>query len=56
MTPAELRAWRSRMGLEQITAAKLLGIGRRTYQRYEGGEVEPPRFLEFACRYLEKHH
>jgi DNA-binding XRE family transcriptional regulator len=39
MTPADLKAWRLRLGLTQAEAAQLLGVGERTYQRHEEGMI-----------------
>jgi hypothetical protein len=39
MTPANLKAWRLRLGLTQAEAAALLGVGERDYQRHEEGMI-----------------
>ena len=37
MTPADLRAWRTKMGITQDKAAKLLGMSPSNYKDLEGG-------------------
>lgn len=60
MKPDELRAWRERFGLTQQQAADRLPAGpnpdaaRRTWQRWEAGENEPPLMLLRALRDLER--
>ena len=39
----ELKAWRSRRGVTQEEAAKLLHVPRRTYEGWECGDHEPAR-------------
>jgi DNA-binding XRE family transcriptional regulator len=39
--PAVLKAWRGRKGITQKEAAEVLGVGMRTYQGWEQGEVNP---------------
>ena len=43
---------RTEWGLSQETLAKHLGIGRRTLQRWESGEADPPakRLFQWAAR------
>ena len=37
--PAEIKALRERMRLKPIEAAKLISVSRRTWERYEYGEL-----------------
>jgi transcriptional regulator with XRE-family HTH domain len=46
MTPAHFKSIRRELGLSQRAAARFLGIGFRTLQRYESGEYVVPRVLE----------
>jgi hypothetical protein len=43
MTPAKLRAWITRSGLNTYTAPAVLGVSRRTLMRYLSGEIETPK-------------
>lgn len=36
---------RRRAGLTQERAAEILGISRRTLQRWEAGQIRPPRWV-----------
>ena len=66
MTPAELTAWRSRLGLTAKAAAEALGLSINGYAAYERGYVEMtalgcngkaqrpiPKHVEYATAYLE---
>lgn len=53
MTPADLTAWRDRMGLNQTRAAIALGISRNALIAYETGKQQPPRYVELASKWLE---
>lgn len=59
MTPAELMAWRKRLGLTQVQAANALGLSHRMYRYYEKGDredgrrVRVPRAVELAAQQLE---
>jgi transcriptional regulator with XRE-family HTH domain len=56
MTPADLKAWRERLGLTQAEAAHLLGVGHRAYQRHEEGGVfckTPPGYADAATYGVE---
>lgn len=37
----DFEKWRNKHGLNQAQAAKWIGISRRSWQRYEGGESIP---------------
>lgn len=50
----ELKSIRLEKGLTQEQAAKLLGVSRRTYIKYENGEVKLNEIkLKFLCQTLE---
>ncbi len=60
MTPADLLAWQTRMGLSGRAAAKLLGVSAATYQDWVSGKsrstgkpVQPSRLVALACAALE---
>lgn len=42
MSGVDLIQARREARLSQIEAAKVLGVSRRTYQRWEAGETQPP--------------
>ena len=50
MTAADLRAWRSRLGLTQARAAELLGVHAITLCRWETGHLPLPPMLKLACQ------
>jgi transcriptional regulator with XRE-family HTH domain len=58
MTPANLTAWRQRLGLTKAQAAEALGISYSMYRYYEAGRredgrsVEIPRAIALACSAL----
>jgi hypothetical protein len=49
------RAWRRRMRLSQILAAKALGRSPRQMRAYDHGEQEVPRTVRMAMRAFEEH-
>lgn len=53
MTPADLTAWRDRMGLNQTRAAIALGISRNALIAYESGKQPAPQYVELAAKWLE---
>jgi DNA-binding transcriptional regulator YiaG len=53
MTPADLAAWRRRMGWPQPKAAAALDTPLGTYRRWEQGRNDPPALLGLLCRYVE---
>lgn len=53
MTPAELLAWRRRMGWSQEIAGPMLGRSKRWYREMELGAVAIPREIELAVLALE---
>lgn len=59
MTPAELRAWQSRMGYTYDTAAQALGVSRSTYAEWVAGRsrttgkpITISRLVALACAAL----
>jgi lambda repressor-like predicted transcriptional regulator len=50
----EFAAWMKRMGLSLATAAKELGVTRRTVIYYKTGSRLIPRVVMLACRGLER--
>jgi len=59
-TPAQLKEWRRSRGLNQVSAAALLGMARRPYQYAERGKtrggyvvITIPRQLELAVKGLD---
>lgn len=54
MTADEMKAWRQRTGLSQAKAAQMIGCGRRSWQVWEAGEREIPRYIELALREAER--
>jgi DNA-binding XRE family transcriptional regulator len=50
MTAAELIAWRDRLKLSQVQAAKALGCSRRSIQIWENGTIRAiPGIVPLAC-------
>lgn len=49
VTGSSLIAWRQRLGLNRLEAAKSLQIARNTYQGYEEGKQPIPRHIALAC-------
>lgn len=54
MKPADLIAWRNRMGFSQAAAAAALGCGERTLRDYEARRSPIPLHISLACQQLEK--
>jgi len=52
MTPTTFTAWRERLGLNTVQAAKALGCSRTTIQAYEAGRSPIPRYVALACAAL----
>lgn len=55
MTPADLSAWRERMGLSQPGAAKRLSMPVGTYRNYEQGRTAIPDPVAALAAYVEAH-
>lgn len=53
MTAADLKAWRTRLGMTQGKAAAALGLSLRAIQNYEGGFRPIPLPVELACEGYE---
>ncbi len=49
MSPSELIAWRARLGLNQVQAAKALGVARNSLRGYEAGINTIPLYIALAC-------
>lgn len=52
MTPYDLKTWRAHLHLSQAEGAKLLGVGYRTYQRFEQETIlrlDLPEYLSAAA-------
>ena len=52
-TAADLRLWRNRRGFTQAEAARLLGVTRNTYTRWEIGRLPLRPYLGAKCREIE---
>lgn len=52
MKSADLVKQRQKLGLTQETMAETIGVGRRSWIRYEMGETPIPKMLELAMLYL----
>ncbi|WP_299956656.1 DNA-binding transcriptional regulator [Acidocella sp.] len=50
MTPAELHAARTALGMTQGALASALGVGRRTIQQYEAGDRAIPELVARIVR------
>lgn len=53
MTPADLIAWRNRLGLSQCEAARLLKTPLDTYQNWEQGRSRIPGVVGVATKLLD---
>lgn len=54
MTPAQIRAWRKRLGLSLTDAAEVLGVERRTYMRWESGDRPVSRTVAKLAGMIER--
>ena len=55
MTPADIRAFRTRWGLSQRALAALLGVKNyRTVQKWEAGENDTPGPAILAMRLIDE--
>lgn len=52
VTPASFLAWRKRLGLNTVQAAKLLGCSRTALNGWEAGLHTIPRYIALACAAL----
>lgn len=48
-------AWRKRLGWSQDDTAHILGVGKRTVQRWEKAAAAIPYHMIYACRYITEH-
>jgi DNA transposition AAA+ family ATPase len=55
MTRKQLRKLIEDAGLSQAKAARLIGLTDRSMRRYLAGDVEIPRSVEYAVRYVIEH-
>lgn len=49
MTPASFLAWRERLHLNRVGAARALGMSRETLRFYETGKRRIPLYIALAC-------
>lgn len=49
MTPAQLTAWRQRLGLSKVGAAEAIGCHRDAIAKWEAGKHPIPRYIALAC-------
>jgi putative zinc finger/helix-turn-helix YgiT family protein len=54
LTPAELEQIRKRLGVDQTEMSEILGLGGRTYHRWEKGTQYPSRSMCYYIRLLGK--
>jgi len=54
MTPAEIRAWRSRLGLNQRQAAEALDVTDRAIRQWERGDYAPSKPTVRLMQALER--
>jgi len=54
LTPTEIKAIRERLGLTQVAMAKQLGVGDKTYTRWETGQNMQNRSMDNLIRIVEK--
>jgi HTH-type transcriptional regulator/antitoxin MqsA len=52
---AEIRLIRKKLGLTQIEAGKLVGVGKVAFSRYERGETRVPEPLVKLLRLVDRH-
>ncbi len=52
---AEIRRIRKKLGLTQIEAGKLVGVGKVAFSRYERGETQAPEPLVKLLRLVDRH-
>jgi transcriptional regulator with XRE-family HTH domain len=62
VTPADLKSWRTRLGLSQREAAGLLGITPGWYGQMESGfrrttgePIEIPKTVAYSCAWIALH-
>lgn len=52
MTAAELRSWRTALGLTQARAAEWTGVSRRLWIRFEVGDRPVPKWLAIIVQVM----
>ena len=52
---AEIRRIRKKLGLTQVEAGELVGVGKVAFSRYERGETQAPEPLVKLLRLVERH-
>ena len=52
---SEIRRIRKKLGLTQIEAGKLVGVGKLAFSRYERGETRVPEPLVKLLRLVDRH-
>lgn len=52
---AEIRRIRKKLGLTQIEAGKVVGVGKVAFSRYERGETQAPEPLVKLLRLVDRH-
>ena len=55
LSPAEIRAARERLGLSQTQMARLLGVGDKTYTRWESGRSIQTKSMDNLIRLSDSH-
>lgn len=55
MTPSDLYAWQSRLGMTGTEACRRLGIPYGTYREYLVGRRRLPGWLPILCGYIERY-
>lgn len=52
---AEIRRIRKKLGLTQVEAGELVGVGKVAFSRYERGETQAPEPLVKLLRLVDRH-
>lgn len=52
MSPAQLIAWRERLGWTRIEASRQIGCSQNSITAWEAGRTRIPRYIALACRAL----
>ena len=53
-TSNKMKQWRKRLGLTQVQAAELLGVGERAILHYEHGERSISKTIALLAAYVER--
>lgn len=56
MTPAQLKAWRIKMSLSQVSLAKLLHHTAQAVYQWESGRRKVPGFLDVLLPLMKPEH